>query len=113
MEDSKDSKGQKQNQNQINIELKEDVAQGTYSNLAIITHSSSEFVIDFIRVMPGIPKADVKSRIILTPEHAKRLMMALTDNIKKFEKVHGEIKKVESSGSPLIPMNFGGPTAQA
>ena len=108
MENSKEKK-----QNQISIELKEDVAQGTYSNLAVITHSSSEFVIDFIRVMPGIPKADVKSRIILTPEHAKRLMMALTDNIAKFEKVHGEIKKVEGSGTPLIPMNFGGPTAQA
>lgn len=110
MEDSKD---QKQNQNQISIELKEDIAQGIYSNLAVITHSSSEFVIDFIRVMPGIPKADVKSRIVLTPEHAKRLMMALTDNIAKFEKAHGEIKKVEGSGTPLVPMNFGGPTAQA
>ncbi len=108
MEDSKNQK-----KNQINIELKEDIAQGTYSNLAVITHSSSEFVIDFIRVMPGIPKADVKSRIILTPEHAKRLMMALTDNITKFEKVHGEIKKIEGSGSPIVPMNFGGPTAQA
>ena len=59
--------------NQISIELNEEVAQGTYSNLAIITHSSSEFVIDFVRVMPGVPKAQVKSRIILTPEHAKRL----------------------------------------
>jgi hypothetical protein len=108
MEDSKEQK-----QNQINIELKEDIAQGIYSNLAVITHSSSEFVIDFIRVMPGIPKADVKSRIILTPEHAKRLLLALTDNIAKFEKVHGEIKKVEGTGTPLIPMNFGGPTAQA
>ena len=108
MEDSKEQK-----QNQISIELKEDIAQGVYSNLAVITHSSSEFVIDFIRVMPGIPKADVKSRIILTPEHAKRLTMALTDNIAKFEKVHGEIKKIEGSGTPLIPMNFGGPTAQA
>jgi hypothetical protein len=108
MEDSKEQKP-----NQINIELKEEIAQGIYSNLAVITHSSAEFVIDFIRVMPGIPKADVKSRIILTPEHAKRLMLALTDNISKFEKVHGEIKKVEGSGTPLIPMNFGGPTAQA
>jgi len=108
-----DSKEQKQKQNQISIELKEDIAQGVYSNLAVITHSSSEFVIDFIRVMPGVPKADVKSRIILTPEHAKRLTMALTDNIAKFEKVHGEIKKIEGSGTPLIPMNFGGPTAQA
>ena len=112
MEDSKEQK-QKQKQNQINIELKEDIAQGIYSNLAVITHSSSEFVIDFIRVMPGIPKADVKSRVILTPEHAKRLMLALQDNIAKFEKVHGPIKKVEGSGTPLIPMNFGGPTAQA
>jgi hypothetical protein len=103
----------KQQPNQINIELKEDVAQGTYSNLAVITHSSSEFVVDFIRVMPGIPKADVKSRIILTPEHAKRLMLALKDNISKYESMHGEIKKVEGAGTPPIPMNFGGPTAQA
>jgi hypothetical protein len=108
MEDEK-----KQQPNQINIELKEDVAQGVYSNLAVITHSSSEFVVDFIRVMPGIPKADVKSRIILTPEHAKRLMLALQDNIAKYENMHGPIKKVEGAGTPPIPMNFGGPTAQA
>ena len=108
MEDEK-----KQQTNQINIELKEDVAQGIYSNLAVITHSSSEFVIDFIRVMPGIPKADVKSRIVLTPEHAKRLMLALQDNIAKYESIHGSIKKVEGAGNPPIPMNFGGPTAQA
>jgi hypothetical protein len=103
----------KENRNQINIELKEDVAQGIYSNLAIITHSSSEFVIDFVRIMPGIPKANVQSRIILTPEHAKRLLLALKDNIAKFESAHGPIKDVESSGAPHIPMNFGGPTAQA
>ena len=108
MEEKKDLKPQ-----QIQIELKEDIAQGVYSNLAILTHSSSEFVIDFIRVMPGIPKADVKSRVILTPEHAKRLSLALQDNISKFESVHGKIKKVEGSGTPPIPMNFGGPTAQA
>jgi hypothetical protein len=114
MEDPANPKDPKDpKKNQISIELKEDVAQGIYSNLAVITHSSSEFVVDFVRVMPGIPKADVKSRIILTPEHAKRLMLALTDNIAKYEQVHGEIKKVEGSGSPLIPMNFGGPTAQA
>ena len=103
---------EEKNKNQINIELNEDVAQGIYSNLAVITHSSSEFVIDFIRIMPGIPKAKVKSRVILTPEHAKRLMMALKDNIAKFESIIGEIKNIESSGSP-IPMNFGGPSAQA
>ncbi len=104
---------EKKNKNQINIELNEEIAQGLYSNLAVITHSSSEFVIDFVRVMPGVPKARVKSRIILTPEHAKRLLLALQDNLKKFESVHGAIKDIKSSGSPVIPMNFGGPTAQA
>ena len=99
---------------QINIELNEEVAQGIYSNLAVITHSSSEFVVDFVRIMPGIPKANVKSRIILTPEHAKRLLMALQDNIKKYEAIHGAIKNVKPGSSPMIPpMNFGGPTAQA
>jgi len=104
---------EKKNKNQINIELKEDIAQGLYSNLAIITHSNSEFVIDFVRIMPGIPKAEVKSRIILTPEHAKRLLFALQDNIAKFESAHGPIKKLEGKQDPIIPMNFGGPTAQA
>jgi hypothetical protein len=103
----------KGNKNQINIELKEDIALGTYSNLAIITHSSSEFVIDFVRIMPGMPKANVQSRIILTPEHAKRLLMALKDNLAKFESAHGPIKEIESSGGTPIPLNFGGPTAQA
>ncbi len=103
----------KKNQNQINIELNEEVAQGIYSNLAIITHSSAEFVLDFVRVMPGIPKARVQSRIILTPEHAKRLLLALKDNISKYEAVHGKIKDVQGAGSPMMPMNFGGPTAQA
>ncbi len=83
---------EKDNKNQIQIELPEDVSQGTYANLAIITHSSSEFVIDFIRMLPGIPKAKVKSRIILTPEHAKRLLLALNDNIGQYEKQHGNIR---------------------
>ncbi|MFO7621262.1 MAG: DUF3467 domain-containing protein [Bacteroidales bacterium] len=100
------------NPSQISIELNEEVAQGTYSNLAVITHSASEFVIDFIRIMPGIPKAQVKSRIILTPEHAKRLVAALQDNITKYEAVHGTIKDVKGS-VPAVPMTFGGPTAQA
>src|SRR5512136_764615 len=91
------------NPNEINIELNEETAQGIYSNLAIITHSTSEFVIDFIRVMPGIPKAQVKSRIILTPEHAKRLMMALKDNITKFENLNGKIKVPDGSTGPIIP----------
>ena len=97
-------------ENQLNIELSEEVAEGTYSNLAIITHSNTEFVLDFIRVMPGVPKAKVKSRIILTPEHAKRLLYALEDNIAKFEAAHGPIDTQEE---PPFPMNFGGPTAQA
>lgn len=100
------------NQGQISIELNEEMAQGTYSNLAVITHSASEFVVDFIRIMPGIPKAQVKSRIILTPEHAKRLVAALQDNILKYEAIHGSIKDVKGS-VPAVPLTFGGPTAQA
>lgn len=99
----------KQNQeNQLNIELSAEVAEGTYSNLAIISHSSSEFVIDFIRIMPGTPKANVKSRIILTPEHAKRLLFALQDNISKYEQQHGKIKTPENNMIPPLPMGFGG-----
>lgn len=99
------------NANQINIELSEEVADGVYSNLAIITHSNAEFVIDFVRVMPGIPKAKVKSRILLTPQHAKRLMKAMADNISKFESVHGLIPETENPAG--FPLNMGGPTAQA
>lgn len=78
--------------NEIQIELSDEIAQGIYSNLAIISHSTSEFVVDFIRIVPGVPKAKVKSRIILTPEHAKRLLMALKDNIDKFEQQNGPIR---------------------
>lgn len=99
------------NKNQINIELSEEIAEGIYSNLAIITHSHSEFVIDFVKLMPGVQKAKVKSRIILTPEHAKRLHKALVDNLKKYESVHGPIKDSGNDGMPPFPM--GGPTAQA
>jgi len=99
------------NPGQINIELNDEVAEGTYSNLAIITHSNAEFIIDFIRVMPGVPKAKVKSRVILTPQHAKRLLMALKDNISKFESIHGPIKEGEAMGG--MPMNFGSPAGQA
>ena len=97
------------NKNQINIELSAEVAEGVYANLAVITHSSSEFVLDFIRMMPGIPKANVKSRIILTPEHAKRLMLALRENISKFESVNGPIKNVDDSMPPagMMPLSFG------
>jgi len=94
---------------QINIELDEQVAEGTYSNLAIINHSVSEFVVDFVNIMPGAPKSKVKSRIILTPQHAKRFLKALGENVNRFEKMHGEIKDYEQ---PPIPLNFG-PTGQA
>ena len=97
----------------INVELSEEVAEGTYSNLAIITHTPSEIVIDLIRVMPGMPKAPVKARIILTPEHAQRLMFALQDNIDRFESVHGSIREDEEPDVANIPVNFGGPTGQA
>lgn len=102
---------QNANANQLQIELSEEMAEGIYSNLAIITHSNSEFVIDFVRVMPGIPKAKVKSRIVLTPDHAKRLLAALNDNINKFEEMNGNI--VVNDSMPPFPINFGGPTGQA
>ncbi|MCB0527689.1 MAG: DUF3467 domain-containing protein [Saprospiraceae bacterium] len=94
----------------INIEISEEVAEGIYSNLAIISHSNAEFVLDFIRMMPNVPKAKVKARIILTPQHAKRLLMALKDNVKKYEMQFGNI---EETDQPIPPMNFGTPTAQA
>ena len=89
---------------QINIELDENTAEGIYSNLAIINHSASEFVLDFVCIMPGVPKAKVKSRIVLTPQHAKRLVKALAENVHRFEVAHGEIKDTEQ---PSIPQNFG------
>jgi ribonuclease BN (tRNA processing enzyme) len=82
--------------NQLNIEISEEVAEGSYANLAIITHSHAEFVIDFVNVMPGTPKSKVKSRIIFTPQHAKRFMKAMTDNIQKYETVNGQIKDLEA-----------------
>lgn len=98
-------------ENQINIELSEEIAEGVYANLAMIAHSNSEFVVDFIRLMPGVPKAKVKSRIILTPEHAQRLLFALQDNISKYEESFGEIR--QSSEPVPFPMNFGGPIGEA
>ncbi|MEN9697403.1 MAG: hypothetical protein RLZ56_824 [Bacteroidota bacterium] len=94
----------------LNIEISEEIAEGAYANLAIITHSNAEFVVDFVNVMPGTPKSKVKSRVILTPMHAKRFMKALVENIERFEEANGPITDI----SPVeIPMNFGGPTAQA
>lgn len=100
------------NQQQLDIELTEEIAEGVYSNLAIITHSNAEFLIDFVRVMPGVPKAKVKSRILLTPFHTKRLLMALTENVQKFEEQFGSIEEGSNMGDGF-PMNYGGPTGQA
>ncbi len=101
----------KQVPNQINIELSEEIAEGVYANLAMIAHSNSEFVIDFIRLMPGVPKAKVKSRIVVTPEHAKRLLYALKDNIQKYEETFGPIKRNDEA--PKFPINFGGTVGEA
>jgi hypothetical protein len=90
-------------QNQINIELTDEVAEGIYSNLAVITHSASEFIVDFVNMMPGVPKAKVRARIILTPQHAKRLLRALKENVSKYESVHGSIKEPE--GDLYFPLN--------
>lgn len=100
-------------QEEIRIDLSEDVAQGIYSNLVVVTHSPTEFVVDFVRMMPGTPSAKVKSRIILTPEHAKRFMRTLQDNIKKYESMHGEIVDPLQKMEGVLPINFGGNTPLA
>lgn len=89
----------------IDIALSDEVAEGIYSNLAIITHSNSEFIVDFVSLMPGVPKGKVKSRIILTPQHAKRLLLALEDNIKRFESFHGKINDFDPMKG--IPIQLG------
>ena len=104
------SEDNKQQPTQLNIEISEEVAEGNYSNLAIITHSHAEFVIDFVNVMPGTPKSKVKSRVILTPQHAKRFMKALTEYVNRFEQLNAKIQDLEDV---QLPLNFGGPTAQA
>ncbi len=101
---------QKEQPNQLNIEISEEMSEGSYANLVIITHSHAEFIVDFVNVMPGTPKSKVKSRIILTPTHAKRFMKAMMDNVKKFETANGTIQDIEAVE---LPLNFGGPTAQA
>ena len=106
---TEDKNKQPMQDGQLNIELSEEVAAGTYANLAVINHSPTEFVVDYIQVMPGVPKAKVRSRIILTPQHAKRLLKALGENVARFENAHGEIKDYEQ---PPIPLNFG-PAGQA
>lgn len=106
---------QEKNDGQLKIELTPEVAEGIYANLAIITHSSAEVVMDFIRVLPGVPKANVKSRIVLAPEHAKRLLFALQDNIVKYEKAYGTINLpgVEAPQEGRTATPFGVPEGNA
>jgi hypothetical protein len=98
------------NEEQIEIQLPEEEATGTYSNLVMISHSDTEFILDFIAVMPGVPEAKVVKRMILTPEHAKRLLSALGENIKKFEQEHGAISGNENFE---MPIHYRGPTPEA
>ena len=102
---------EKKIENQVNIELSEEISLGVYTNLAIITHSPSEFVCDFIQMMPGMPKGKVRSRVIMTPQNAKRLMNAMRENIQKFEQTFGVIENGDVP--PMPPMNFGTPTTEA
>ncbi len=98
-------------ENRIEIELTDEIAEGIYSNLAIISHSQSEFVVDFVRLVPGVQKAKVKTRVLLTPDRAKALLYALQENINKFENSYGKIKSEKGNG-PVMPINFnGGPEA--
>ena len=103
------SEQQKEKQKKLNIQVDEDVAHGIYSNLAVINHSPTEFILDFVSVMPGMEKSKVQSRIVLSPHHAKRLLKALNDNIQRYEKSHGKIEEPEK---PNVPLTFG-PTGQA
>lgn len=98
-------------QGQMEIELPEEEASGTYSNLVMISHSPSEFIFDFISVMPGVPKAKVVKRMVLTPDHAKRLAGALTENINRYEKENGSIS--ENNEQIDVPFNYRGPTPEA
>ena len=107
MNDQEPPKGQQQ---QLNIELSEEVAEGEYANLVMIAHSSEEFFLDFIRVVPGVPKAKVKTRVIISPSHAKRLLGALADNLKRYEAANGPISTPNHPG-PAI--QFGGPSGEA
>jgi hypothetical protein len=99
------------NEHQVNIELDETTALGVYSNLAIITHSPAEMVCDFVQLMPGMPKGKVRSRVIMTPQNAKRFMRALIENVQKYEQHFGVIEDNETP--PMPPMNFGNPSTLA
>lgn len=104
---------QDEKKKQLNIDLPEELAQGIYSNLAVITHSPVEFVVDFAQVMPGMKQAQVRSRVILAPHHAKRLLHALNENVKRFEQQHGKIQPLKGNQDPGLPLTFSGPQGEA
>jgi hypothetical protein len=106
-------KDNNKSENQLSIELNEEVAEGVYTNLAIISHSNSEFIMDFVNIMPGVPKAKVKSRVVMNPQNTKRLIHALTENVRKFEQAHGSVKMEKGPENPGFPIDFGGPKAEA
>ena len=101
------NENENQNQGQFQIDLPQEVAQGEYANLAIITHSSSDFVLDFARILPGVPKAQVRSRVILAPEHAKRLLQALQENIVRYEQEFGKIQIPNQGPRTIAPFTPG------
>lgn len=101
---TKQTRYMENNDNKLDIEIPHDVAKGSYSNLAIITHSHSEFILDFATMLPGLQKASVSNRLIMTPEHAKRLLMALQDNVQKYEAQYGPITFGRSNGNDTFPM---------
>lgn len=96
-----------QNNGQLQIDLPQEVAQGVYANLSVITHSSSDFVFDFARILPGLPKATVGARVILAPEQAKRLLMALQENVMKYEKSFGQIRLQQPDKGTIAPFGMG------
>ena len=106
-------KDNNKSENQLSIELNEEIAEGVYTNLAIISHSNSEFIMDFVNIMPGVPKAKVKSRVVMNPQNTKRLIHALTENVRKFEQAHGSVKMEKGPENPGFPIDFGGPKAEA
>ncbi len=98
---------EKNDNNGFQLDLPQDVAQGEYANFAIITHSSSDFIVDFARILPGVPKAQIRSRVILAPEHAKRLLHALNDNIMRYEQEFGSIQIPNQQPRTAVPFEFG------
>jgi hypothetical protein len=109
------TKQQQGNQEEaMEVELPEELAEGVYSNLAMIAHSNSEFVVDFIRLLPGVPKAKVKARVILTPEHAQRLLGALAENVKRYEEAYGTINGGKQDDEEFrYPIGFKGTVGEA